>query len=68
MECHHKLPRSQGGTDAYKNLLWVTTPVHKLVHCTETETIKRYMDRVKLDDKGVKRLNTLRVQVGNSKI
>lgn len=68
MECHHKLPKSQGGTDAYENLVWLTNASHKLVHCTEIQTIKRYMDKVKLDVKGFKRLNALRLQVGNSKI
>ncbi|WP_308462467.1 group II intron reverse transcriptase/maturase [Clostridium weizhouense] len=25
MECHHKIPKSLGGTDKYKNLVWLTT-------------------------------------------
>ncbi|MGK0468937.1 hypothetical protein [Clostridium sp.] len=57
-----------GGTDEYKNLVWLSTDAHKLVHATKQETINKYMDILKLDNKGLKRVNSLRKLVGNSVI
>ncbi|MGL4760122.1 MAG: group II intron reverse transcriptase/maturase [Sarcina sp.] len=68
MECHHKKPKSLGGTDEYKNLVWLCYEAHKLVHSTEHDTINKYLEVLKLDEKGLKRLNTLRKLVGNSVI
>ncbi|WP_333781224.1 HNH endonuclease [Oceanirhabdus sp. W0125-5] len=68
MECHHKKPKFLGGTDEYKNLLWVKNGVHKLIHCTKEETIEKYMKMLNLDNKGLKRVNSLRKLVGNSVI
>ena len=68
MECHHKKPKSLGGSDEYKNLVWLSYEVHKLVHCKVEETIKKYLEVVELDEKGLKKLNSLRKQVGNSEI
>jgi len=68
MECHHKKPRSKGGTDEYKNLVWLCTNAHKLIHATKEETINRYLADLNLDEKGLKRINNLRKLVGNSVI
>ena len=68
MECHHKKPKSLGGSDEYKNLVWLSYEVHKLVHCKVEKTIKKYLEVVELDEKGLKKLNSLRKQVGNSEI
>lgn len=68
MECHHKVPRSMGGTDEYKNLVWVCSDVHKLIHCKEESTINKYLERLSLDNKQIKKLNSLRKLVGNSVI
>jgi len=65
MECHHKKLKSQGGTDEYKNLVWLCYEAHKLVHCTEQETIEKYLKQLNLDKKGLKRIDSLRRQVGN---
>lgn len=65
MACHHKRPKEKGGTDEYSNLVWLNTDVHKLVHSTKIETIQKYKDRLKLDEKGLKRVNALRKLVGN---
>lgn len=65
MECHHKKPKSQGGTDEYKNLVWLCYEAHKLVHSTEQETIDKYLKQLNLDKKGLKRIDSLRRQVGN---
>lgn len=68
MECHHKIPKSMGGTDEYKNLVWLSREAHKLVHAKEENTINKYLNVLKLDKKGLKCLNTLRKLVGNSVI
>lgn len=68
MECHHKIPKSKGGTDEYKNLVWLCEKAHKLVHCTLPETIERYLKELNLDVKGLKRVNSLRKLVGNLEI
>lgn len=65
MECHHKIPKELGGTDEYKNLVWISKEVHKLIHSTKQETIEKYLKTLKLDDKGLKRVNSLRKQVEN---
>lgn len=66
MDCHHKTPKSKGGTDEYKNLVWLTTDVHKLIHATQSDTINKLILKLNLDDKGVKKVNSLRKLVGNS--
>ena len=65
LECHHKIPKEKGGTDEYKNLVWIKTDVHKLIHSTKKETIEKYLSILDLDEKGLKRVNSLRKRVGN---
>ncbi len=65
MECHHKVPKSLGGTDEYKNLTWICSDAHKLIHATKPETIEKYQKQIGLDEKGLKRVNSLRKLVGN---
>lgn len=66
MECHHKIPKQLGGTDKYKNLVWLSYEAHKLIHSSIPETINKYLGMLKLDEKGLKRVNSLRKLVGNS--
>lgn len=66
MECHHKTPKELGGTDEYSNLVWLCYEAHKLVHCTTHETIEKYLSMLMLNEKGLKRVNSLRKLVGNS--
>lgn len=68
MEYHHKTPRYLGGTDEYKNLVWLNKNAHKLVHATVQETINKYLGLLSLDKQGLKRINSLRKLVGNSVI
>lgn len=68
MELHHKIMKSAGGNDSYKNLVWVSKDIHKLIHSTKEETISNYMNKIKLDKKQLDKLNKLRVLVGNNKI
>ena len=68
MECHHKIPKKLGGTDNYSNLIYVKTEVHILIHATKKETIDKYMKLLNLEKVSLKKLNKLRVLVGNSEI
>ena len=63
IHCHHKIPKSQGGTDEYQNLILVTATVHKLIHATNAETIQKYLKTCKPD---IEKLNVLRQLVGNT--
>ena len=63
IHCHHKIPKSQGGTDEYSNLILVTVTIHRLIHTIDTETIKNYLKTCKPD---MKKLNVLRELVGNT--
>ena len=65
MECHHKKPKELGGTDEYGNLVWVSSDVHKLIHSTQSETINKYLQILNLDQKALKKVNSLRLSVGN---
>ena len=65
MELHHRKPRKLGGTNDYKNLVWLTYEAHKLIHCTEQDTINKYMEILKLDKKQLKKVNNLRKLVEN---
>lgn len=68
MECHHKTQKCDGGTEEYKNLVWICGEAHKLIHATKQETIEKYLGLLSLDEKGFKRVNSLRKLVGNSVI
>ena len=43
IHCHHKIPKSMGGTDAYANLVIVGGTIHQLIHVTDEETIYRLL-------------------------
>ena len=62
IHCHHKIPKFQGGSDEYENLILVTQAVHKLVHAKTIETVEKYLKLCKPD---MRKLNKLRKLVGN---
>ena len=68
MECHHKKPKELGGGDEYKNLMWVTVDVHKLIHATKPEVIDKYLGILNLDAKALKKVNSLRKKANNLEI
>ena len=68
MKCHHKIPKKLGGTDEYKNLAWVCGEAYKLIHSSKLEIIDKYLGLLSIDEKGLKRVNSLRKLVGNSDI
>ena len=60
IHCHHKLPKYLGGTDEYKNLAIVSEDVHRLIHATNPETIRKYLEKLNLDTKQLKKLEKFR--------
>jgi hypothetical protein len=64
IHCHHKLPKFCGGTDKYNNLVIVSQDVHRLIHATNPNVIREYLDKLKLDDKQMLKLNKLRSLAG----
>jgi len=68
MECHHKKPKELGGTDEYKNLVWLRKDVHKLIHAIKPEVVDKYLYILNLDEKGLKKVNSLRLSAGNLEI
>lgn len=62
IHCHHKVPKSKGGTDAYTNLVIVCEAVHQLIHATGGDTIRRLLQTLSLDSPQRKKLNKLREQ------
>lgn len=68
MEVHHKKPRYSGGTDEYKNLVFVTSDIHELIHATNEETIEKHLKRLENQTVDFERLNKLRILVGNCEI
>jgi len=68
MDCHHKKTKNKGGTDEYKNLIFITSTVHKLIHAVDTETIKKYLEIMQLTDDMLVKINKLRILTGNQNI
>lgn len=68
MEVHHKKPISEGGTDIYKNLIFLTSDIHKLVHMTDESKINVYIDKLKLKKEQIKKLNKLRCIIGKTNL
>lgn len=68
MECHHKLPKYLNGTDEYKNLIFISSKVHTLIHVTVKETIGKYLNELKLTIEMIEKINKLRSLVGNESI
>ena len=58
IRCHHKRPKSAGGTDAYANLVIIS----ETVHATDEKTISRLLQTLSLYTQQRKKLNKLRDQ------
>lgn len=65
IHCHHKLPKSMGGSDNYQNLIIVRKSVHILIHATSELTIEKYLSMLSLNKRQLAKLNKLRKEVGN---
>ncbi|APR02868.1 group II intron reverse transcriptase/maturase (plasmid) [Clostridium botulinum Af84] len=68
MECHHIIPRELNGSDEYKNLVFVTKHIHKLIHVTNVETIEKYVLSLRLNEEEIAKVNKYRKKVGNNNI
>ena len=68
MICHRKIPKELGGSDEYKNLVWLTKESKEMIESTNLGAIAKYLNKVHLDETGLKRFNSLRKLVGNSVI
>lgn len=68
MESHHIIPRSKNGDDSYKNLVFVTKDVHKLIHTTNEDLIRDYVIKLRLDKEKLAKVNKYRQKVGNNNI
>lgn len=54
------MPVKVGGTDDFKNLRILNKFVHILIHATKTQTIKKYLDMLKLNQTAIKKINNYR--------
>lgn len=68
IHCHHKIPKENGGTDEYGNLLLVLEPVHKLIHAKTPESVEYYKRVCTLNAEQMARLNKLRLMAGLDEI
>ena len=62
IHCHHILPIKYGGDDKYRNLKIVHKDVHFLIHSVESETILKYLSKVKPTDAMLEKINCLRTK------
>lgn len=60
MHCHHKIAYAQSKDDSYKNLCFIESDVHHLIHATKAETILKYLETLRLDKKQLSKVNKLR--------
>jgi len=68
IHCHHIIPKRNGGTDAYNNLILVTQEVHRLIHAKCPYTIEKYVRRLHLSEDQVHQINVLRVKANLERI
>ncbi len=59
MCCHHKKPVIMGGEDKYKNLIFVTKAIHRLIHEPDESKIKVATTALLLDKRQVEKLIVL---------
>lgn len=60
IHCHHKIPKSLGGSDECDNLVLIHEDVHKLIHAVKKETIILYLEILKPNTIQLKKINYLR--------
>jgi 5-methylcytosine-specific restriction endonuclease McrA len=68
MEVHHKIPKELGGTDAYSNLIYIKAKIHNIIHTTQIDLLRKFLSIENLDEKAHKKVNELRILVGNFEI
>jgi hypothetical protein len=68
MVIRNRVPKENGGTDKYHNLVLVNKEISSFIDETDELKINKYKERIKLDRKALNRINKLRKLVGNSMI
>lgn len=68
MHCHHKIPKYLKGTDQYSNLIYVIKDIHLLIHSNKDATQKRIINQYSINAEQLKKINKLRLLVGNYNI
>lgn len=63
IHCHHKQAKTDGGNDAYQNLVLISENVHKLVHASRTETILKYLEIIAPKAEDMRKINYLRFRL-----
>lgn len=66
--CHHMIPYHKTKDDSFQNLVVVHKEIHKLIHMTNKDAVRKSVELLYLDKKSLKRLNYLRKQAGNEAI
>lgn len=66
MECHHIKPRNGGRSEnnSYRNLVLLTTEVHRLITATKEDTIRKYLSFVNPNEKQLEKINKFRQHAG----
>lgn len=67
-DVHHKLPRTMGGTDTYRNLVLLNKEMHRLVHTSSKDEALKILNKHKLKKRQFERLNHYRDLAGNTDI
>ncbi|KAJ65534.1 group II intron reverse transcriptase/maturase [Enterococcus faecalis] len=65
---HHIVPKEQGGTDDYQNIVIVHEWIHKLIHAKTKQTIEEYFNVLQLNEKQLKKLNKYRKECNLAEI
>lgn len=60
MHCHHMKLISLGGTDEFKNLIYIRADIHKLIHAVKSETIDEMLKQLNLNNEQLNKVNKLR--------
>lgn len=68
IHCHHKTPKQFGGKDNYQNLVILHNDIHKLIHAVKQATIDKYLSKLNLNQKQIKKINSLRKMAHNKLI
>lgn len=68
VHCHHVIPKANGGSDEFKNLINVHKFVHILIHATNQETISKYLDLIKPNLKQLTKINQYRLKCNLTEI
>lgn len=62
IHCHHIQPISKGGSDSYDNLLIVHSEIHKAIHMTNNDKIRRILETFNVEGKNLHRFLDLRAK------